>query len=156
MDLILWRHAHAGDPFDDPLQDLSRPLSIKGERQAARMAHWLNQRLTDSTRVLVSPALRTRQTAEALGRPLKVAEGLAPGALVDDLLLISRFPHARQAVLVVGHQPTLGLVVARLLDATDPTQPWSIRKGAVWWLRWQERDGRPSIQLHAVMSPEMV
>jgi phosphohistidine phosphatase len=156
MDLILWRHAHAGDPFDDPVEDLNRPLSTKGERQADRMAQWLNQRLTDSTRVLCSPALRAQQTASELGRTVKLVETLAPGGSVEDLLLATRFPHSRQAVLVVGHQPTLGLVVARLLDATDPMQPWSIRKGAVWWLRWQEREGRPSIQLHAVMSPELV
>ena len=56
MDLILWRHAHAGDPLADPLQDLQRALSPKGERQAKRMAEWLNQRLPESTRVLVSPA----------------------------------------------------------------------------------------------------
>jgi phosphohistidine phosphatase len=156
MDLILWRHAHAGDPYEDPIEDLSRPLSPKGERQAARMAQWLNQRLTESTRVICSPAARTQQTAAALGRPCRPVEALAPDGSVDDLLLACRFPHSRQAVLVVGHQPTLGLAVARLLDATDPTQAWSIKKGAVWWLRWQARDGRPSIQLHAVMTPDVV
>ena len=36
MDLILWRHAEAGDHLDDPQADLERPLSPKGERQAYR------------------------------------------------------------------------------------------------------------------------
>ena len=56
MDLILWRHAEAGDPLADPIADLERPLSTKGERQARRVADWLNQFLPDSTRVLTSPA----------------------------------------------------------------------------------------------------
>ncbi len=157
MDLILWRHAHAGDHLPDPTEDLTRPLSAKGERQAVRMAQWLNQRLTESTRVIASPAMRTQQTAQALGRAFKTVDVLAPGGTVDELLMATRFPHSRQAVLVVGHQPLLGLVVARLLDATDPSQSWSIRKGAIWWLRWEDREGRRvGVTLHAVMSPEML
>ncbi len=65
MDLLLWRHAHAGDPFDDPIEDLARPLSAKGERQAARMAGWLDQHLPDATRILVSPARRQRFRSRA-------------------------------------------------------------------------------------------
>jgi phosphohistidine phosphatase len=154
MDLILWRHAHAGDPLADPLQDLGRALSPKGERQASRMGAWLNQQLPESTRMLTSPAKRTQQTAQALGRTFKISEMLAPGRSVDDLLMVARYPLNREPVLVVGHQPTLGLAVARLLDATDPSQPWSIKKGSVWWLRTREREGRVQLTLHAVISPE--
>lgn len=156
MDLILWRHAHAGDPLLDPAADLLRPLTSKGERQAQRMAEWLNLQLTDSTRVLVSPAMRAQQTAQALGRPYKTVEALAPGQTVDDLLLVARYPASREPVLVVGHQPTLGLTVARLLDATDTTQPWSVKKGAIWWFRLREREGHAQLTLHAVLSPDNV
>src|SRR5690606_29163879 len=116
MDLIIWRHAHAGDPLDDPMADLARPLSPKGERQAVRVADWLNTHLTDSTRVLVSPALRAQQTAKALGRAFKTVDTLSPAHGVDDLLAAARFPRSREAVLVVGHNPTLGLALARLLE----------------------------------------
>lgn len=156
MDLILWRHAHAGDHRPDPADDLLRPLTAKGERQAARMGQWLAQQLTESTRILVSPATRTQQTAAALGRPFKTVEALGPGRSVDELLAATRFPRSREAVLVVGHQPTLGLVAARLLDASDPIPSWPIKKGAVWWLRWREREGHPQITLHAVISPDLV
>ena len=69
MDLILWRHAEAveGDAGDD----LARKLTSKGERQAERMAEWLNRRLAHSTRILVSPAVRCQQTAKALGRKFR-------------------------------------------------------------------------------------
>lgn len=154
MDLILWRHAHAGDPYEDAEQDLMRPLSPKGERQAARMGDWLNRHLTESTRVLASPALRTRQTATALGRDFKVVDALAPGGGVDELLRAARFPRSREAVLVVGHQPTLGLVLAHLLQASETSQPWSFKKGAVWWLRWREREGLAQITVHAVLGPD--
>ncbi|WP_204271061.1 histidine phosphatase family protein, partial [Escherichia coli] len=64
MDLILWRHAEA-EVIAPGQDDLQRALTPKGERQARRMAAWLNHRLPATTRVLVSPALRCRQTAEA-------------------------------------------------------------------------------------------
>jgi phosphohistidine phosphatase len=155
MDLILWRHAHAGDPLDNATDDLLRPLTSKGDRQAARMGQWLNQQLTESTRVLVSPAVRAQQTARALGRPFKTIDSLAPGGTVDDLLQAVRFPRSREAMLVVGHQPTLGLVLSRLLGAADQAQPWSIKKGSLWWLRWRERDDeQPQVTVHAVLGPD--
>ncbi len=155
MDLILWRHAHAGDHLADPADDLLRPLTPKGERQAARMAQWLQQHLTDSTRVLASPATRTQQTAVALSRAFKTVDALAPDRSVDELLAATRFPRSREAVLVVGHQPTLGLVAARLMGA-GPSTSWAMKKGAVWWLRWREREDQPQVTLHAVVSPDML
>lgn len=154
MDLIIWRHAHAGDPLDDPVADMARPLSSKGERQAVRVADWLNKHLTDSTRVLVSPALRAQQTARALGRAFKTVDALSPAHGVDDLLAAARFPRSREAVLVVGHNPTLGLALARLLEAADTTQPWVIKKGSVWWLRTRDREGGDQVTLHAVIGPD--
>nr|WP_315194764.1 histidine phosphatase family protein [uncultured Aquabacterium sp.] len=161
MDLILWRHAQAvmltdeaGEPLPFELErDLARELTTKGERQAARMAEWLNQRLPASTRVLVSPARRTQQTALALGRRSRTLDALNPLASVDDLLQAARWPDSRDPVLIVGHQPALGLLASRLL--TGQEQPWSVRKGAVWWLRSRERDGDEQVVLHAVVPPDL-
>lgn len=154
MDLILWRHAHAGDPWPDPVQDLLRPLTSKGDRQAGRMAQWLNRQMIDATKVLVSPAVRAQQTALALGRPFRTVDALSPGSSVDDLLKACRFPHGKEPVLVVGHQPTLGAVVSHLLAPGDCAEVWSVRKGAVWWLRQRERDGITEVTLHAVLGPD--
>src|SRR5687768_7195599 len=114
MDLILWRHAEA-HPEREGQTDLERPLTAKGERQAQRMAEWLNQRLAHSTRILVSPALRTQQTAKALDRSFKTVQLLAPEASATALLSVARWPEATEPVLVIGHQPTLGQVAALLL-----------------------------------------
>ena len=69
---------------DDVSEDLQRKLTPKGEKQAARMADWLNRFLPESTRVLVSPALRCQQTAQALGRKFQTREALGPGGAVGD------------------------------------------------------------------------
>ncbi|HEY4959194.1 MAG TPA: histidine phosphatase family protein [Caldimonas sp.] len=151
MDLILWRHAEAEDagPRDD---DLQRRLTARGERQAERMAEWLNQRLAESTRIVVSPAVRCQQTAAALGRKFRSEAAIGPGANVDALLKVAGWPDAAHPVLLVGHQPTLGLVAAHLL--TGNRQPWTVKKGAVWWLRLRPRDDDGEVVLQAVQAPD--
>jgi phosphohistidine phosphatase len=151
MDLILWRHAEALVEREG-LEDIDRPLSAKGERQAQRMAEWLNQRLAHSTRIFASPALRTQQTAQALGKSFKTVAWLAPGGSVEALLKAARWPDASEPVLLIGHQPILGMVAAQLL--TGEAQPWTIKKGAVWWLRSRDREGSSQVVLQAVQSPD--
>jgi phosphohistidine phosphatase len=151
MDLILWRHAEAAPERAD-LPDLERPLTTKGDRQAQRMADWLNHRLAHSTRILVSPALRCQQTARALGRGFKTVEAVRPDAGAEALVAAARWPDASEPVLVVGHQPTLGHVAALLLAGS--VQPWAIKKGAVWWLRNRDRENGAQVVLHLVMGPD--
>jgi phosphohistidine phosphatase len=91
MDLILWRHAEA--PSSARAERPRAPLTAKGERQAQRMAEWLNQRLAHSTRILVSPALRTQQTAKALGKPSRPSTRCARRS-VEALLKAARWPDA--------------------------------------------------------------
>lgn len=153
MDLILWRHAEAHEP-EAGQTDLERALTRKGERQAERMAAWLNRQLPSSTRVLASPARRTQQTVAALERKFRTVDALAPDAGVEALLHAARWPDAREPVLVVGHQPTLGLAAAWLL--TREVTPWVLRKGALVWLRGREREGEQQVVLHAALSPELL
>jgi phosphohistidine phosphatase len=153
MDLILWRHAEALEMRELEV-DLDRALTPKGERQAQRMAGWLNRQLPAGTRVLVSPARRAQQTAAALERKFKTLPALAPDGSVDALLHAARWPDAREPVLVVGHQPALGLAAAYLLSGQ--AQVWPVRKGGVWWLRARERDAQLRVVLHAVISPDLL
>jgi len=150
MDLILWRHAdaEAGEP------DLGRRLTAKGIKQAERMAAWLDKQLPDTCRVLVSPAERAQQTAFALKRKYKVVPELGPGAAVEAVLAAAGWPDAGAPVLIVGHQPTLGEVAAFLVSGD--ASPWSIRKGAAWWLSNRVRDGDSSIIVKVVIGPDFV
>lgn len=157
MDLILWRHAEAqawaeGDPR--LRSDLERALTLRGEKQAARMARWLDRQLPVSTRILVSPARRCEQTAQALARKFKICNELAPGATAGQVLALTQWPVHKSPVLVVGHQPSLGQAIAQLLgcQASD----FALRKGALWWLRSRERDGQKQTVVLTVQSPEML
>jgi phosphohistidine phosphatase len=153
MDLILWRHAEAFE-LRELTDDLDRALTPKGERQAQRMAAWLNRQLPASTRVLVSPARRTQQTAAALDRRTKTVPALAPDGTVEGLLAAARWPDAREPVLVVGHQPTLGLAAAYLM--TGGTAIWALRKGAFVWLRHRVREGETQVVLHASLGVDLL
>ena len=147
MDLILWRHAQA-EPRAPGLPDMERALTEKGERQARRMGRWLRHTLPSGARVIASPAKRALQTAQALGRPLETLDVIGPDAQPHALLRAAAWPHAREAVLVVGHQPTLGEAAAQIM--AGEVQHWSIAKGAVWWLRSTDA----GVLLLTVRSPE--
>jgi phosphohistidine phosphatase len=118
------------------------------------VAGWLGHQLPAGAKVLVSPARRAQQTAAALGRKARTADALAPGGTPEGMLRAARWPDASGAVLVVGHQPTLGAVAAQLL--TGEAQAWSVRKGGVWWLRGRERAGELQVVLLAVIGPEVL
>ena len=153
MDLILWRHAEAQD-WTPGCDDMARRLTSRGEKQAARMADWLDRQLPDNTRILVSPARRTEQTASALGRKFKIRPELAPGGTVEQLLESVQWPDAKGCVLVVGHQPTLGQTIAQLIGLSESECP--VKKGAVWWLRDRQREALVQTLVVTVQSPEVL
>lgn len=149
MELILWRHAEA----EDSIPDMARELTSKGQKQAKHMAAWLKPRLPEGTRILVSPAQRTQQTAAALGVDFSTLEALAPDTTAEAVLAAAGWPGHTQSALIVGHQPTLGEIASILLQST--TSSMSIKKGAVWW--FSARRGDPQdIVLKAMLSPDIL
>jgi phosphohistidine phosphatase len=153
MDLILWRHAEAID-LDLVGDDMLRSLTSKGEKQAVRMAAWLDRQLPDGARIWASPATRTEQTAMALQRKFKTHSSLAPLSGVEDLLRLVQWPHGKGCVVVVGHQPTLGQTISRLLGLNEAE--CAVKKGALWWLRYREREGVGQTVVVTVQSPEVL
>lgn len=148
MDLILWRHAEA----EDGLNDLSRKLTEKGQKQAAKMSVFLHNNLPADTKILVSPAIRAQQTAAAFSTDFTTVPAIAPGASVHAFLQAVRWPSTNGTVLVVGHQPTLGSVAAQLLGCTN--ESLRIKKSGLWWL--SRREGSFETTLRLVISPEFL
>lgn len=169
MQIILWRHADAEDLVQ---HDWQRNLTPKGLRQADRMAAWLAPQIESDWshwRVIASPANRAQQTARALQRPIETVETIAPDAppeavldavgwRTDGSILPDATLEPPRNVIVVGHQPTLGMVAAYLLRGASGHV--SVRKGSMWWFHVRERlrEGvhvRETV-LKAVQTPDTV
>lgn len=150
MDLILWRHAEA----EDTVPDSARTLTPKGKKQAAKVAAWIRERVDGPITVLSSPAARARETAEALSSEIRIDPAFGVGASPIILLQAAGWPDGEGTVIVTGHQPTLGMTAARALTGRE--EAWSLKKGAIWWLRAKEKGGQVEAVLIAVISPEML
>lgn len=148
--LILWRHAEAEEGPDD----LSRSLTERGHKQARKMAQWLSARLPSHVRILASEALRARQTAAALDPSHEIDARLNPGASAEAYLQIANWPESGGTTILVGHQPTLGRLAAKLLSGMEAD--WAAKKGAIWWLQYRLRDGKAHIGLKAVLAPDQL
>jgi phosphohistidine phosphatase len=118
--LVLVRHAKSSWK-EAGLADRERPLSGRGRRDAPRMGRLLAARGVRPELLVTSPALRARQTAEALAEAL----GRKPADLWMDkriylaepeelLALIRGFEERFHSALLVGHNPGLTELVNRL------------------------------------------
>ena len=136
-DLILWRHAHA-ELLQPGQTDLDRQLTPRGQRQAKAMGEWLRSRLDPAASIWVSPAQRTQQTIAPLSRAFSTQPGISPDASLNQVLSLIDSAEPQSPLLLVGHQPLLGQIAASLLSGQP--QPWSVKKGSIWWLRHRQRD----------------
>jgi phosphohistidine phosphatase len=135
FELYLVRHglaAERGDQFPD---DTKRPLTARGIQRMKREGRALVALDVTFDVILSSPLVRTRQTAEALAQsfreppPIVSAASLAPGgshnAIVEEL---SKQSQRRKRIALVGHEPGIGELAARLLGLRRPIE---FKKGAI-------------------------
>jgi phosphohistidine phosphatase len=145
MHLILWRHAEA----EKAVPDKARNLTPNGEEQARRMATWLGRHLPAGVRIWVSPARRTRQTADTLKLPYEIVEALYGPVDCEALLQQADWPEGATDTLIVGHQPTLGELAAQVM--TGRGESWDLPTGGIWWFDCSPLTGNAIVR--AVLSP---
>jgi phosphohistidine phosphatase len=132
MKLYVVRHGVAEDPAPGR-SDEARRLTGEGRRDFARGVEGLARLGIELERVLTSPLVRARETAEILAKGLaapdpELCPELAPGVTSEAVLRALR--GAGERVAVVGHEPGVGFLVstAAFGSATDATP---LRKGGV-------------------------
>jgi phosphohistidine phosphatase len=111
--LILVRHAKSS--WANPGQeDIDRPLNERGERNAPEMGRRLRERGELPARVVSSPARRALATARLMAVELGIARGdiviedaLYEASVATWIKVITALPAGLDAVLMVGHNPTL-------------------------------------------------
>ena len=123
MQLLIIRHAIAVPHGTPGIPDERRPLTPEGEARFRECARGIAALVERPDALLTSPWLRARQTAEiaaaAWGRSeLVESESLAGGSFEEQAEVIDRYPKDA-TVAVVGHEPHVSALLARILGCRD-------------------------------------
>jgi phosphohistidine phosphatase len=117
---LLYVLRHAKSSWDDPgAPDHDRPLAPRGRKALKVLAAYVHDSEIHPELVLCSSARRTRETLEgiSLGGEQLIEPELY-GASCEQLIeRLRRVPDATASVMVIGHNPTLQMLVLKLLDA---------------------------------------
>jgi phosphohistidine phosphatase len=123
IQLHFLRHAHAGDPGAWDAPDALRPLSEKGERQAARMGRFLARVGLAPDAMITSPKVRAARTAEIVAVQLGIAVATDPRLAgpfdLEDLEEILADAGSPARPVIVGHDPDFSDLIASLVGAAS-------------------------------------
>jgi phosphohistidine phosphatase len=142
IELYLVRHAIAAERGPNYPDDRERPLTSEGVARFKRVVEGLKDLDVRLELVLTSPLVRASHTAELLvagvgGKPrLETLEALSPGGRVAQVIeALAKYSKRAKHIALVGHEPDMGELAARLLRARGTIQ---FKKGAICCL---ELDG---------------
>jgi phosphohistidine phosphatase len=142
IELYLVRHAVAAERGPNYPDDRERPLTSEGVARFKRVVEGLKDLDVRLELVLTSPLVRASHTAELLvagvgGKPrLEMLEALAPGGRAAQVIeALTKYSKRAKHIALVGHEPHLGELAARLLRARGTIE---FKKGAICCL---ELDG---------------
>ncbi len=134
MKLILIRHAIAAPLGQPAKRDEDRQLTDLGERHFRRVAKALREVAPKPKAILTSPLVRARQTADIAAKIWGKIEPVDDAALIDgdwDAICVLLDPFgADDTIALVGHDPWISELTARLLDAKSGRR-FAFRKGGV-------------------------
>lgn len=118
--LLLLRHAQA-EPARPGVTDVDRPLSAVGHNEALDVAQCIADMRLHIDALLVSPAVRARDTATIVAAHLDIVDGVRyePGLYLGDcdalLSPLQRCGAADQTVVLIGHNPGISELACRLV-----------------------------------------
>jgi phosphohistidine phosphatase len=132
MKLLIIRHAAAVPSGTPGIPDDARPLTPEGKEKFRAAAKGLARIAHRPDVLLTSPLPRAQATAEIAARAFKRIEpkiepALAHGS-VDEIVAALHAQPSSAVVTIVGHEPMLSALLARLLGASDG-EPVGFKKG---------------------------
>ena len=159
LELYLIRHGIAAERGEEYPDDSKRPLTTGGITRLRKEAKALDAIGVAFDHIITSPLVRTRQTADVFAETLKskpsvsssdaLAPAGTPSAVIQDLT-----KHARkQRVALVGHEPNIGELAARLIGARLPME---FKKGAICRIDFETLPPKGLGQLRWFITPKML
>lgn len=133
LQLVLFRHAEAARP--EGVADVERPLSPRGRADARAMGQLFAEQGSPPDLVVISPALRTRETWDIAGAgiaavPVRIEPQIYETTAESVLTAILRNldPSARH-VMLVGHNPWIEDLAWLLVGAEERQGGSPLRNG---------------------------
>jgi phosphohistidine phosphatase len=161
MELLIVRHAIAFERDQRHWRDDgARPLSPAGRRRARKAAAGLKEFSESPDRLLTSPLMRAKQTAQILtevaGWPqAEETPELSPGASALAMLTLLGKERCK-SVAVVGHQPGLGRLLAACLLGDGADLAIEMKKNAVACLSFEGSPRAGRAVLEWLATPRML
>jgi phosphohistidine phosphatase len=159
MDIYFLRHANAGEPRVNPAKDEKRPIDKLGIEQSHDVGRALAALGVNPEVIISSPLRRANQTAAVvaneLGHEDKVITdaALRPEASYEQFQDLLRRHSRRDAIIVVGHNPSMTEFLNNLLSGGVPLNAVELKKGAV--AKVEKNDRKPAV-LKWCMPPRVV
>ena len=159
LELYLIRHGVAADRGDEYPDDSKRPLTSSGIARLRKEAKALEALGAGFDHIITSPLVRTRQTADVFAETLKskpsisMSDALAPAG-TPAAVLQELAKHMRKGrIALVGHEPNIGELAARLIAARLPL---SFKKGAICRIDFEVFPPKGIGQLRWFVTPRML
>lgn len=142
-------------------EDAKRPLTPEGKKKVLEISKGLKRLDVSLDWVVSSPLVRAVETAEIVAATL-LTEGqlgnsdtLSPGGSPEALIThLAKHPHRRR-VLVVGHEPDLSGLAARLIGAGRQVN-LAFKKGGCCLIQFEEFPPRTPGQLAWWLTPRLL
>ena len=160
--LFIMRHGIAADRSGRyASDDAKRPLTATGRKRTEQIAAGLKSLGYEFDWIVTSPLVRARETAEIVASstrkdtPLDQCPALRPGGSLDYLLsFLDKKPHSRR-VLLVGHEPDLSTMAARLIGA-GPAANLIFKKGGCCLIHCDARPSQSAGRLVWWLTPRLL
>jgi phosphohistidine phosphatase len=135
-ELYLLRHGIAVDPGTPGITDDERPLTPKGEKRMRQIACGLRALDLKLDRIVTSPLVRARETAEIVARELnlrnslEIANALQTGSSASTVKRWLR-DRPEERLMIVGHNPTLSDLISLLVIGSEQPLICDLKKGGI-------------------------
>ena len=159
MDIYFLRHANAGEPRVNPAKDEKRPIDKLGIEQSHAVGRALAALDVSPDVIISSPLRRATQTAAVVASELGYEDkvildaALRPEAGFEKFLELLGRHSRRDAIMVVGHNPSMTVFLNQLLSGGGPLNAIELKKGGVAKV---EKDGRKPAVLKWCVPPKVV